>query len=453
MSDLKKSEEIERLKDKIKASGYPKYEAIGCNKSLIGTMYVKEKMDYGFHIFFIHEPSKTNKLAGTQGILSEMYYDLRNRSYWIKRNLKEVKFSERNVDSMFPFSGQDRSKIFELISTDNNQGLYIDSFNRLGAIDRERTRKYGRFFYRLMTDYSFYELLYKAGIKNFSNHDIVNPKGSSPREVFGLTKTQWKMYVKFGVKLSTFNRGPNIEQKDNKSINLLTYVKSLEDEFGISKMTDFERFEIEPLYKGYYRNDSAMYLANTYNLPEKRLLRYLYFECDVSQGISAITAIREYRDYIRMTTEMGYERFDRYPKYLKTAHDIASRNYNIKLNAEELEEWNSRLANNKTYELTLGDYKIVAPETPEDLVREGNVLGHCVGSYVGSVRKGLSTILFLREREDLEHPLVTIEIRNNQITQAYGRSNYPPKKAEKEAILKFAKKFELSTRRTGGLNE
>ncbi|MED1125446.1 PcfJ domain-containing protein [Bacillus atrophaeus] len=453
MSDLKKSEEVERLKDKIKTSGYPKYEAIGHNKSLIGTIYVKEKMDYGFHIFFIHEPSKTNKLAGMQGILSEMYYDLRNRSYWIKRNLKEVKFSERNVDSMFPFSGQDRSKIFELISTDNNQGLYTDSFNRLGAIERERTRKYGRFFYRLMTDYSFYELLYKAGIKDFSNNYIVDPKGSSPREVFGLTKTQWKMYVKFGVKLSTFSRGLNIEQKDNKSINLLTYVKSLEDEFGISKMTDFEKLEIKSLYKDRYRNDSAMYLANTYNLPEKKLIRYLYFECDVSQGISTMTAIREYRDYIRMTTEMGYERFDRYPKYLKTAHDIASRNYNVKLNEEELKEWNSRLANNKTYESTLGDYRIITPETPEDLVREGNVLGHCVGSYVGSVRKGLSTILFLREREDLEHPLVTIEIRNNQITQAYGRSNYPPKKAEKEAILKFAKKFELSTRRAGGLNE
>jgi hypothetical protein len=434
-------EQIDNYKQEIMESGYEEYQSFTSkSNSLIGTMYVKSKMDYGFHIYFIHEPSDTNPLAGKSGIVSEMYYDLRNKKYWIKRNLKDVKFSVRNVDSIFPYS--QRNEIFNRLSTPANQGLYNAAFTFLGAMGDEKTEMFGRFFHRLITEYSYLELLHKAGIKINKNTYIENRNGNSPLEILGLSKTQWKMFSKYDVPINKFEKIKN-DTADIKMINHLSYIKTLEDEFGIEKVNSFFSNEFGVLYSEYvYR--SALQIAEQYNLPVKNFIKYIYFECDVSQGLSADTAISQYQDYIRMTTEMGYERFDRYPKFLRTAHDIASRNYKIKLNEIELKQWEKSYEINKQFDYSYQGYKIFPPKEPSDLVREGNVLGHCVGSYVNKVSKGISAILFLRTRDDIETPLVTIEVRENRICQTKGKMNNPPSREQNEIIKKFAEKYQLA---------
>lgn len=434
-------EKIEQTKAAIRDSGYEQFKNYTYrDNKLIGTLYIKEKMDYGFHIYYIHEPSNTDSLAGKIGTLSEMYYDLRNKIYWIKRNLKEVKFSVRNVDSIFPYS--EKEEMFNRLSTANNQGLYNSAFKFLGAMGEEKTSMFGRFFHRLITEHSYYEILYKANIKINGDTPIINKEGKSPKEILGLSKTQWKMISKFGVKPSKFEKLDNNEA-DTVMINYLNYVKSLDEEFGLDKTIEFFENEFDYVY-GRYAYRSSLELAKLYDLPERNFIRYIYFECDVSQGLSASIAISQYRDYIRMTKEMGYERFDRYPKFLRTAHDIASRNYRIKLNEREVQEWNKAYETNKSFEYQYRNYKIFPPKEPSDLVREGNVLGHCVGSYINNVRKGLTTILFLREKEDIECPLITIEVKNNRIAQAKGKMNNPPSKELKSIIEKFAAKYELA---------
>jgi hypothetical protein len=109
-----------------------------------------------------------------------------------------------------------------------------------------------------------------------------------------------------------------------------------------------------------------------------------------------------------------------------------------------MKEWDTQYQNNKSYEYTYQGYKIFPPKEPSDLVREGNVLGHCVGSYVNKVRKGTSVILFLRERDDIETPLVTIEVQGKRITQAKGKMNNPPTTEQSIVVKKFAEKFDLA---------
>jgi len=436
-------DKIDALKQEIVKANYIKHEEMEVyTKKLIGTMYIKETMDYGFHLYYIHETSDTDSLAGKNGTVSEMYYDLRNRKYWIKRNLKEVKFSVRNVDSIFPKDCNQRVEIFDKLSTENNKGLYQSAFSFLGRMGEEKITMFGRFFHRLITENSYYELLYKAGISITRHTHIENKNGNSPKEILGLSKTQWKMVTKYNVRLTTFEKLDN-SKVDKEAIGHLSYIKTLEDEFGVEKITAFVSNEFSYLYKN-HEYHSALHIAKTYNLPVKIFIKYIYFQCDVSQGLTSMSAIGEYEDYIRMTTEMGYERFDKYPKFLRTAHDIVSRNYRIKLDESEMVEWEKSYQENCKYNYSYDGFKIFPPKEPSDLVREGNVLGHCVGSYVNKVRKGLSSILLLRERDDVEQPLVTIEVRDNKITQAKGKMNNPPSREQKEIIKQFAKKYELA---------
>lgn len=442
---LKLKDKIEKAKFQVKMAGYEEIDYYHPKTGVfIGTLYIKDKMDYGFHVYFIHEPNST-PLAGTNGTLSEMYYDLRHRVYWIKRNLKEVKFSVRNVDSIFPQTHQEIYQVFEKLSTPNNIGLYKDAFEFLGAMDAERTNLVGRFFHRLITEYSYFELLHKAGIKVTEHLHIENPQGTSPREILGLSKTQWKIVKKYNVDANKFKniKYKHNEKADHRLLNLLNYVEKLEREYGVQKIQNFVSQELNYIYlsvDGYY---SALRVAQEYNLPVNRFIRYIYFECDVSQGLDSRNAVREYADYIRMATEMGYERFDRYPKFLRTYHDITARNYRVVLDEIQLEQWNKAYEKNKKYTAKIGEYVLFPPKKPEDLVREGNVLGHCVGSYVNKVREGLSTIVFLREEIDTEHPLVTVEIQNDTIVQARGKMNNLPTAKQVEILRKFASKFNL----------
>jgi len=442
---MKYFEKVNKEKERIRNAGYESIKHYNfLNTEVVGTLYIKEKMDYGFHIYHIHEPSETDKLAGTNGTLTEMYYDLRNQVYWIKRNLKEVKFSVRNIDTMFPRSSQERSNVFSKLSTPNNRGLYIDAFRYLGSMGEEKRSMYGRFFHRLITEHSYFELLHKAGIDIASKRmRVFNANGKSPKDILGLSKTKWKMYSKYGVDIDELQSLDDNQKSDKEAINYLAYLKRLENEFGIEKIKSFVSKEFDYIYtkedQGYRTRRSVLRIADTYNIPAKILIKYIYFECDVSQGLSSMNAINEYEDYIRMATEMGYERFDRYPKFLRTVHDIVSRNYNIQLNEKEMEEWNKAYEVNKNYEFEDKEYKIIAPVKPEDLVKEGNVLGHCVGSYVNKVRKGLSVILFLREKDDLEKPLVTVEVIDGKVTEARGKMNNLPSQNEYAFIKKFKK--------------
>lgn len=441
---------IPELKEQIRNAGYEKFEEYGSGwhvpkTKLIGTMYMVERMDYGFHIYYIHEPSTTNSIAGKDGIVTEMYYDLRNKIYWIKRNMKEVQFSPRNVDSIFPRNSSMRQEVFDFLSTPRNTGLYEAAFKYLGSMGKERTEMFGRFFHRLITEHSYFELLHKAGIEMNGNLIIRNYSGKSPLEILGLSKTQWKMHQKFGVSIKKLQNYYKNDEADNRLINLLTYVKTLEVEYGIDKMQSFVNMESDFIYDQYcYR--SALQLVKRYNLPEKHFIRYIYFECDISQGLSVNDALSNYADYIRMSTEMGFERFDRYPKFLKTYHDIVARNYQVKLDEIQMKQWNEACERNSKFKYAYDGYKIFTPMTPQDLVREGNVLGHCVASYVGKVRQGTSIIAFLRKADDEDKPLVTIEIVKDSIVQVRGKMNNPPTE-EQDAIVKlFAKKFELQTK-------
>jgi hypothetical protein len=144
-----------------------------------------------------------------------------------------------------------------------------------------------------------------------------------------------------------------------------------------------------------------------------------------------------------MCKELEYERFEKYPKYLRTYHDVVSRNYNEV--RDEVANRNFAKATEKYLDLetSVDDYILLVPRQSKDLVNEGNVLQHCVGSYIKKVANGQSQIMFLRSKKFKEDPLVTVEIRENEIVQVRGQANRLPTKEEKTAILKFAKKKSL----------
>ena len=83
-------------------------------------------------------------------------------------------------------------------------------------------------------------------------------------------------------------------------------------------------------------------------------------------------------------------------------------------------------------------YSVVNPKTTDDIVNEGRYLHHCVGSYVNTVIKGATKILFFRNNDNIDKPLITLEVRDGVLRQYKGRQNRRPTDTEMDEIMRWA---------------
>ena len=90
-----------------------------------------------------------------------------------------------------------------------------------------------------------------------------------------------------------------------------------------------------------------------------------------------------------------------------------------------------------------GNYIFIAPTAPEDFYNEARNQANCLAGYVSRFAKGDDIIMFMRDKEQPDMSLVTIEIIGDTITQALRRSNHYPLFEQVQALKKFAKKFKL----------
>ena len=99
-------------------------------------------------------------------------------------------------------------------------------------------------------------------------------------------------------------------------------------------------------------------------------------------------------------------------------------------NLRKTEFDNKRIAENyakqsKAWEFSFGDYVVVIPTSGQDIVTEGEVMHHCVGSYVDRVVNNTDYICFIRHKDNLDKPYITCEVytdgRIGQYFLAYDR--------------------------------
>ena len=438
--------------------------------------YMIEKTGYSFHFYAVH--THNGKEA-----LSEVLYDLRNKRYFIKRNGKEVRFNIPNLDIVIPREkdsysySRDRQaekwveQFFKMVSVEENKGMYDSMLKAIGAFGEERVNMTSRALIRLITEYNKLELIYKAGIsiQNSSRElrQLVVDAGKRDvrklHEIFGLTKSQYKFMQEHGFSAKDIivyaKDMAHLTQKDmDEYRGYITYVKKLGEKYlDDSRLPVFRgeahvRTYVEQMAR---KNDENRrpddywfwgYVAQQQHPNVLKMIEYLLFECYFSQGLEFMAAFREYKDYYKMCMDLEYARFDKYPKYLRTQHDIVSRNYKSAVDSVTAKKFREQM--DKHQDLAsdrLKGYKVVIPKEPKELVTEGNSLQHCVASYVKRIADGNSAVVFLRQKDELESPLVTVEIRGKKIVQARGFANRKPDEDEREALRMFAKRHELET--------
>ncbi|AXU41119.1 hypothetical protein BC01_022 [Bacillus phage BC01] len=448
--------------------------------------YMIEKTAYSFHFYATYAKvvRKVEKL-----VLTEMMYDLRNKKYYIVRNGREVRFNLSNIDLIIPrnllygysssndfYSSEGAKKFLEEVSVPENKGMYEKMVNIMGKIGEEKVTMTSRSLVRLIQEYSKLELLYKAGLnidevrRNSSLRTMVKDAErngiSKIHQMFGLTKSQYKFLRTFTDNAGTlYGLAEHATYLTQKAMDTYRgYIKQIEDLQEVFQMDD--RLAVflkeESIYDfllanrvkeskvGNFADGSFFGFVFQHNHPNTyKLIEYLLFDCYNMQGLDYASAFVTYRDYYNMNVDMGNTSFHKYPRYLKTYHDIVARNYNVIKDPIAVAQFAKSADNYRVLETgRLGDYRVVVPKDAAEVVAEGNELHHCIASYVRKVNRGVSQIVFLRYKDDVDKPLVSVEIRDFKIVQAKGFANRDINKNEKEALHIFAKRHKLGVAAT-----
>lgn len=177
---------------------------------------------------------------------------------------------------------------------------------------------------------------------------------------------------------------------------------------------------IRSMWHNFYMDSSLQEVIDNDKTTTKGLFKYFYGSCFHQQGIPSLEKAADIlNDYYNMTGD--FKNAPKYPRYLKTTHDVVAQNYKIlqdsDLNNKVSAYWK---ANQSKYDALIGEYFIIDAFNANEISEEGSNNSNCVASYAKSVGEGKTNILFLRKKSNIEKSWVTVEVSNNTLVQAYG---------------------------------
>ncbi|MBQ7976091.1 MAG: PcfJ domain-containing protein [Clostridia bacterium] len=153
------------------------------------------------------------------------------------------------------------------------------------------------------------------------------------------------------------------------------------------------------------------------------------------------TSYRTYLDYFNACNYLGIDMNidkNRYPHEFKRWHDIRINEYasaKAKADAKAKKEFNAKFKIiAKKYESLQenckGSFICIIAKSPNELVKEGAFLHHCVGKmgYDKKFVDEVSLIFFIRDKNNPKIPLVTVEysLSKKKILQCYGEHDTKP---------------------------
>lgn len=252
-------------------------------------------------------------------------------------------------------------------------------------------------YFTKIARYSSFEYLVKMKLFHLARDADKFNRGNNFQEVFGISKSFYPFMRKHDITYKQLEVLRLLQKEDIKLINKLLHITNLEE---LSRYVDLEQ--------AYYK-------------------------------VLRIKGNREYEylDYLRACVQLGYNMKDKnvlYPTNLQEAHDKATNLVVIVKN-----EANDRLIKERLKELSKNTYQndkyIVYPaNSVESLLKESKELSHCVKQYIERYALAETSIYLMREISNQDKPLVTIEVKNNEILQARAKCNADPDEDEQKFL-------------------
>lgn len=218
-------------------------------------------------------------------------------------------------------------------------------------------------------------------------------------------------------------------------------MRELYGKYGIDWTREFVRSFITAPYVGnelpaLWRLDSVLEVCNF----DPTCFREYLFGESVRQGFGITdddwrsSSLNNFcviwSDTLSMQKTLRGKVYDKYPDDLAGLHQMLSFRCslrNVSISEWKLQEHSARIAEN---ELSKGDYLIRVPRNKDDMLDEATQQANCLASYINAYANDETDIYFMRSVDDPDKSLVTVEVRDGRIRQAYRACNRRPSDEE-----------------------
>lgn len=356
--------------------------------------------------------------------------DFWGNEWWSKRRSLYSKDYVMELSGYHVWLGLDRLK--PLLKDSWLKYSQLDAFFRLtGAEDAFR-------YIELYQKHPQLEYIMKMGLWNIiaeglrcrSFRNIFNWKGKTPKDLFGVPIGKGDMLAlsALAVDMDTFHLA--LYLKKNSRFSLVDLAQKRKELERLSNFDTCERFDTLKDY-GVCAEETLKYILRQ----QQKKTRY--------QSIRGV--LIDWMDYLKDCNELGLSLEDTAvlkPHDLQQAHQNIIAQLKIKAD-EELDKQMTKLKEErKRYNFAAGGFIAKVAENSTELIVEGKVLHHCVGTYADKHAKGKCTIILIRRLEEPEVPFYTMELvgPEKRIIQVRGNHNCGMTQ-EVEAFVESYKKY------------
>lgn len=202
-----------------------------------------------------------------------------------------------------------------------------------------------------------------------------------------------------------------------------------------------KRYDWDDVYINLLHHESKSYLRNqiiqviqNYNLDLDAFLEYCLYLNHV-ESVSIEKLMADYPDYLRRELHLkgGHmARMEKYPQTWLSATHKQQQEYQNLQHLERMEEngntekFDNSIEANKHLEWEQDNYLIRMPTSAEDIRDEADQMHHCVATYIPQIEAGEKIVMFMRDKENPDKSLVTVEVIDGAITQAYAQRDTHP---------------------------
>lgn len=268
------------------------------------------------------------------------------------------------------------------------------------------------------------------GLRCHSFRSIFNWKGKTPKDLFGVPIGKGDMLAlsALAVDMDTFHLA--LYLKKNSRFSLTDLAQKRKELERLSNFDTCKRFDT---LKGY-------------GVCAEETLKYILRQQQKKTRYRSIRGVLiDWMDYLKDCNELGLSLEDTAvlkPHDLQQAHQNIIAQLKIKAD-EELDKQMAKLKEErKRYNFAAGGFIAKVAENSTELIVEGKVLHHCVGTYADKHAKGKCTIILIRRLEEPEVPFYTMELvgPEKRIIQVRGNHNCGMTQ-EVEAFVESYKKY------------
>ena len=373
-------------------------------------------------------------------VKSDFVMDFKNKEFYIQ-NEKERKEVNHSTMRVWLERNRNISEVERCLKLNSNKEIlyFIVHILRPKYYTSENYSKLNMAFEKFCNNYDNYEyiqILANGGVTFFNESywkfDNLNKEGRSISEICGISKLDFKIAKLLKVR------------------KIYSFINCK----GIGDIISFDKFK-KYMELGYFGNKNTAHtikqylkdikeICKSFGYDMDRLMKYLNEDIYKNQGIKSFDdGLVLLKDSLLMAKKMGISLKEKYPKSLKLQHDLLAMNYECYKDERQREGFKKVVEDEKYVLLNRNKEKenfyIRSPRDLDDLYNYAESLGNCLKSYVDEVIEGRSKIYFMETEKNDKKPYIAIEVRDNNIRQAYRKSNKLISKKEHEFLVKWAK--------------